>query len=164
MPRDRIARELEERGIGPEALLLLQRHFNVSLQALLCRVSGLFRGRVFAILWRQGYSRAPMISWAGPPRHYRVILCNRWSPVDAAFTSAEAQTGHCELFLDGERTRWEVGALRLRSNAVLSVFRRKLKKLRRFMPTIPEGLTLRSSQYRQYPMAFHDRLGGSSQP
>jgi hypothetical protein len=144
MPRMSFVNDLKKVGIGPEALLYLQWRYDVSLQALLCRVSGLFRGGVVAMLWRQGDSRAPVIDWAAPRKYRGGVLCNTGqTPIEAAFGSAGLKTGRCEVLLDGVRARWEVGAFRLSSNKILSVFHRSMKKLRRYIP-IPEDLALGS--------------------
>lgn len=147
MPRLSFTNDLMRVGIGPEALLYLHKLYDVSLQALLRRVSGLFRGGVVAIIWRQGGdSRAPVINWAAPRKYCGAVLCSTGrTPIEAAFGSTELQKRRCEILLDGIRSRWDVGALRLSPYKVLSIFHRNMRGLRRFVP-IPEDLSLGKGQ------------------
>ncbi|HEY1759237.1 MAG TPA: ImmA/IrrE family metallo-endopeptidase [Bryobacteraceae bacterium] len=144
MPETRFTDDLAKCGVGPGAFLYLQKCYDISLQALVARVSGLFRGGVVGMLWCSGDSGAPVVTWAGPRKYSRsVVYAAGESPIDAAFASSELQEGRCEVLLGMSRSWWDVGALRLSSNKILSIFRADLKRLHRYMP-VPESLEFRS--------------------
>jgi hypothetical protein len=147
MPRDQIAKDLGRYGIGPAALLLLRDQYDVSLQALLCRVSKIFREKVVNVLWAKSDSRVPVITWSSPPQYRRAILCNTGStPIESAFNLPELQAGKCEVLLDGQRSRWNVAALRISgSNKVLSVLFGSMDGLARYVP-VDLGLVCNGAQ------------------
>jgi hypothetical protein len=127
MPEFALTVDLQKRGLGPRGLLDLSDAYEVSLSALLCRVTRISKGAAVAIMWHQVDDRLPVISWSTPFRFRRAILCDTGkTPIELAFSASETQVGRCDLILDGERSRWEVAALRLAgSNKVLSILRHR---------------------------------------
>lgn len=137
MPGFLIYTDLEKYGISPNAILRLQERYDVSLQALLCRITGIvsrvFGERVVAILWRKAETGLPVSSWVGPREFRRAILCDiGQTPIEAAFGTPQLRSGCCDLLLDGQRSRWNISALRLEgSSTVLSVLRQSRREFGR---------------------------------
>ena len=161
MPRMSLWRDLKRCGISPRALLYLCNRYEVSLQALLCRVTDIFRGEVKAILWAQSEGGRLVISFAAPKQLRRAILCETGAtPIENAFRTLDPEIGRCDFLLDGERTRWYTVALRLTdSSKVLSVMHRSIGELDRFLPMRPD-LVFRCSR-RQLKLPFD---AGEPQP
>jgi IrrE N-terminal-like domain len=152
MPSFSLCPDLMKYGISPHALLCLRDRYAVSLQGLLCRVTGIFRSAVVAILWAQKDGRPPTISWAGPTQFRRVVLSDTGHmSIENAFHTSKPVVGRCDVLLDGQRSRWYTVALRLPdSNKVVSVLHRCMKEMDRYLHIRPRLVFHEASCERKY--------------
>jgi len=124
MPGFAILRDFRRNGVGPDSLIRLHTSYEVSLFALLRRLTRISRGATVAIVWNFG-AHFPAVSWSSSFPFRRAILCDtERTPIEAALSSSQTETGKCAIILNGVRTHWGVAALRLtHSHEVLSVLR-----------------------------------------
>lgn len=133
MPARYIQMDLASDNFDTRRLLWLSDRYQVSVQAMACRVNRFFRGNVACIMWEnvRGWHTA---KWATPLRLRRALLCNTGNTtVEMAAQSGQPASGRDDLLIDGERMRWmcESRLLPNRGATILTVMWRSSTALNR---------------------------------
>lgn len=121
MPSFRVVDDLGRCEGRPAALMALATTYDVSLKAMLCRMSRALREPVFAAIWKHSGTRYDL-SWATPLRFGQLVLCNTGrTTVERAFSADGEVEGKDDVILNGSRMRWPCMSLRLSGRQVLTI-------------------------------------------
>jgi hypothetical protein len=121
MPAYRVMDDLSRCAGRPAALIALAATYDVSLRAMLIRMSRALREPVFAAIWKQSGTRYDL-SWATPLRFGQLVLCNTGrTTVERAFSADGEVEGRDDVILNGNRMRWPCMSLRLSGSQVLTI-------------------------------------------
>ncbi len=126
MPHAFMFSRFHKLGLSPESLLIFADECDVSLTALLCRVTTLMKGPVISVIWKHCDGRLT-VEWASLKSFRDPVLCATGkTSVERALGSSRAQEGNDELLFSGKRQRWPAVSQRLPSQEkVLSVYYRR---------------------------------------
>jgi hypothetical protein len=153
MPRQSITSDFRSLGLSPEAFCRLTDRYEVSLTALLCRSTEIWRGRLVTALWSRRDDGFPTLKWVYPKQHQEkltprvpkdvqafrmqdMLLCDTGhTTVERALSCDAPQTATDEILIAGKRMRWHTTSMRLPgSGLILSIMRRDSIEARKALP------------------------------
>lgn len=106
MPKDVIINDLGNTKLSPNIIFALADRYEVSLTALLRRITQLANGSFAAVIWTkkdEHYS----VSWSTPYRFQDLILCDTGkTTVERASETINPLSGTDQMYLNGQRMRW----------------------------------------------------------
>lgn len=120
MPYQVIRKDFAAIGTSPRRVLEVAEVYDVSLSAVLRRLSAILKYDYLIIMW-QSHDGQYNVEWASPRRYKRSILCDSGrTSVERAFASEEAE-GRDSILLNSKREHWHCSSLRINGGKVLSV-------------------------------------------
>lgn len=135
MPTRLISQDLATiAALTPQGVIDLSKRYAVSLQAMACRITRIFYGKVGVIIWRRTNERYS-VKWASNGLYRKAVLCdtNR-TTVEIAGRSRGVINGVDQILVEGRRSKWISVSASLNSHdEVLSVMRRSDSDLERIV-------------------------------